>query len=330
MTGAWWSDGDGRALRGGAAVLSARASSGRVSPAKLPQVSTLGPQAPPRQAPPQQTGRGAQQQREPVWDLSGGAVKGGRTTTNARGTIELITSSADAAAGGELWVALRFQLAPGWHIYWRNPGDSGGPPVVRWQLPPGVTVGEFEWPVPARIPLGPLVNFGYEESIVLPAKVTFAPGTAGGPLRIGGFVRWLICKDVCVSDETTLGISLPLGAQDKELAAQWAGDIQAARRAVPKAAPGTWKSSARLEGDEFLLTVVTDRPLASAVFFPLEPRQIENAAPQPVSVSGWEIRLRLRKSEQLVKAPAVLRGVLAFPSGSAVSIAAPVVAGKGA
>jgi thiol:disulfide interchange protein DsbD len=278
-----------------------------------------------------QAGRGAQ--REPVWDLSAAAGKGARTATNARGTIELIAASAGAAGGasggGEVWVALRFQLAQGWHIYWRNPGDSGGPPVVRWQLRPGVTVGDFEWPVPARIPLGPLVNFGYEDTIVLPAKITFAPGKAVEPLQIGGFVRWLICKDVCVSDEATLGITWPLAARDKELATQWSADIQAARRAVPKAAPRGWKSSARVEGDEVLLTVVGDRPAVSAVFFPLETGQIENAAPQKVSVNGRELQLRLRKSERLVKVPPVLRGVLSFPSGPGISIEAPVVASKG-
>lgn len=299
LTGVVW--GDRAAWRGGAVVLSAG---------------------------PGQVARGGQQ-REPVWDLSAAAGKGSRTMTNARGTVELIAAWGAAAGGGDVWVALRFQLTPGWHIYWRNPGDSGGPPVVRWQLPPGVTVSEFEWPVPSRIPLGPLVNFGYEESIVLPAKVTFAPGAATGPLQIGGFVRWLICKDVCVSDETTLGIAWPLAARDKELAAQWEADIQAARRAVPKAAPGSWKVSARVEGEEVLLTVVADRPLASAVFFPLEAGQIENAAPQQVSANGRELRLRMRKSERLVKAPAVLRGVLALSSGPAVVIAAPVAVGKG-
>jgi thiol:disulfide interchange protein DsbD len=272
---------------------------------------------------------------EPVWDLSKGA--GARTVTNARGTIELIASgpstgamaqgTAQGKGAAELWIALRFQLTPGWHIYWRNPGDSGGPPIVKWSLPPGATISEFEWPAPHRIPLGPLVNFGYEESVVLPAKITLPAGQAASPLQIGGFVRWLICKDVCVSDEATLSMNLPLAAQDKALAAQWAGDIDGARKVVPKEAPRTWKASARVEGDGFVLTVLMDRPAASAVFFPLDASQIENAAPQPAETSGRELRLRLRKSDQLTKVPAVLRGVLSFASGQSVTIAAPVTTG---
>lgn len=295
-----------------------------------------------------QTRRASPPAGEPVWDLTKGAA-GARSMTNSRGTVELIAAGpavsgagamgkASASGANELWVGLRFQLKPGWHIYWRNPGDSGGPPVVKWSLPPGATVSEFEWPAPHRIPLGPLVNFGYEESVVLPAKVTLpaglAAGQAGGqgggagPLQVGGFVRWLICKDVCVSDETTLSISLPLAAQDKAFVSQWANDIEGARKAVPKAAPRTWKSSARIEGNELVLTVVMDRPAESAVFFPLDVGQIENAAPQQVQASGKELRMRLKKAEQGAKAPvATLRGVLSFASGTSVAIAAPVEKG---
>jgi thiol:disulfide interchange protein DsbD len=280
---------------------------------------------------------------------------GARSATTPQGSVELIVASdspartapakaapakgasdnaapAKAAPGGaspadagELWIALRFQLNPGWHIYWRNPGDSGGPPIVQWHLPPGATAGDFEWPVPARIPFDSLVNFGYEHSAVLPLKITLPAALATGvPFRIDADLKWLVCKDVCVSGKASVGLELPLSKDDRPFAADWADEIATARANVPRPAPRTWTASAQQEEDAFVLTVRMDRAASPAKFFPLEPRQIDNAAPQGVTVNGQELRIRLRKSDQLTKSPAVLRGVLSFLSAPGVTIAAPV------
>ncbi|MGC9159266.1 MAG: protein-disulfide reductase DsbD domain-containing protein, partial [Terracidiphilus sp.] len=61
-----------------------------------------------------------------------------------------------------------FKLDPGWHIYWKNPGDAGEPPQVQWKLPPGVTAGPIQFPAPQRLPLGPLMDFGYQNEVLLP------------------------------------------------------------------------------------------------------------------------------------------------------------------
>jgi DsbC/DsbD-like thiol-disulfide interchange protein len=115
-----------------------------------------------------------------------------------QGTIELIVSSARVLASGDIDAALRFRLQDGWHIYWRNPGDSGGPPTLRWSLPAGVTAGEIAWPTPERIPAGPLVNYGYDGDVVLPVSLRVTPAAGSRPLAIGVDVRWLVCKDICV------------------------------------------------------------------------------------------------------------------------------------
>ena len=59
-----------------------------------------------------------------------------------------------------------FQLEPGWHIYWRNPGDAGEPPHIHWTLPEGVAAGPMQFPAPKRLPLGPLMDFGYEDHVL--------------------------------------------------------------------------------------------------------------------------------------------------------------------
>ena len=68
-------------------------------------------------------------------------------------------------------VGLLFDLEPGWHVYWTNAGDSGEPPAVKWTLPTGVTVGPLQFPAPKRLPLGPLMDFGYETQVLFPAEL---------------------------------------------------------------------------------------------------------------------------------------------------------------
>ena len=107
--------------------------------------------------------------------------------------------------GKTLWVALRFDLVPHWHVYWRNPGDSGEAPRVQWQLPDGWRAGEIHWPVPDRIPVGPLVNLGYEGSVTLlvPIQVATEP-PAGDSVRIAAQATWLVCREECIPESGNL------------------------------------------------------------------------------------------------------------------------------
>src|SRR4030095_8718143 len=65
--------------------------------------------------------------------------------------VELLSEVASIAPGETFWLALRQEIAPGWHTYWMNPGDSGEPPRIEWALPSGVTASDFVWPPPERI-----------------------------------------------------------------------------------------------------------------------------------------------------------------------------------
>src|SRR6185503_15243324 len=77
-------------------------------------------------------------------------------------TVELITAAQSIAPGGTLQAGLAITLEPQWHVYWVNAGDSGEPPVIHWTLPAGITAKPMQFPIPSRLPLGPLMDFGYE------------------------------------------------------------------------------------------------------------------------------------------------------------------------
>lgn len=102
------------------------------------------------------------------------------------------------------YVGIRFRLDPEWHIYWKNPGDSGAAP--KFQLSSEhASLGEVLWPFPSRIPFGDLVNLGYEGEVVFPIEVK----PIGSPVRIEAKLEWLVCKEECVPGFGTLTLARP-------------------------------------------------------------------------------------------------------------------------
>lgn len=124
--------------------------------------------------------------------------------------VELhLEADGHAAPGDVVWAGLRFELAPHWHVYWRNPGDSGEPPRARWQLPDGWQAGAIHWPVPQRIPVGPLVNYGYEHRVTLLVPLSVPsdwPRDAGATIRAD--LDWLVCREECIPESGQLSLDL--------------------------------------------------------------------------------------------------------------------------
>jgi len=248
---------------------------------------------------------------------------GARTGHGPHVRIELMADR--AAPGPGMRLGLKFDLDPGWHIYWLNPGDSGGPPEARWTLPPGMMATGIEWPAPERIDVGGLINYGYHGSVVLPVPVSVAAGARIPPsFAVEANVRWMVCADMCVPGRADVSLSYPLGVQEQGQVAGWKAAIDAARGRVPGRAPAAWKASARSAGDTFVLDVTTGAREAQAVFFPLELSQVNDSTPQTVTPLASGVRVTLRKSSQLVKDPAVLKGVLALSGGRAYVVEAAV------
>src|SRR4029077_19533605 len=82
-------------------------------------------------------------------------------------TARLVPEAPSVAPGTTLWVDLHLDIAPGWHTYWRNPGDSGLPTEIAWTLPAGFTAGDIVWPVPEHFVVSGLGNYGYRDAVDL-------------------------------------------------------------------------------------------------------------------------------------------------------------------
>jgi len=237
--------------------------------------------------------------------------------------VELIAAPGPAGSSGEITLALRFRLDPGWHLYWRNPGDSGGPPTVRWRLPAGWTAAGFEWPVPERFQLGPIVNYGHTGEVTLPVRVVGVPA-GGPPVTITGEVRWLVCEEICVPGRGTVAIGWPLPPGDAVQAPAWGRAIQEARARLPRRWPSSWRAQARRTGSQLELQLDPATPLGRPTVFPIDQGLVKDAAPQAVEVSGRTSTVRLALGDEAPAAIARFRAVLAFPAGPAYEVDLPV------
>ncbi len=229
----------------------------------------------------------------------------------------LVAEHKAAKPGSKLTVALRETITPGWHTYWKNPGDSGEPTVIEWKLPQGVTAGPIQWPLPEAIPVGPLVNYGYADQVLLLTDISVPQDFKEPALTLSANVRWLVCKDICVPEETTSTLTLPL--IDPALSPQDSADapaIRAAQAGLPQAAG--WQSRYQAAGKTVTLKI--DRlgdageGATEARFFPTNWGQVDNASPQKLRFAEGGLTLRMQAGETGLKDGTPLEGVLALES----------------
>lgn len=244
---------------------------------------------------------------------------------SAHARVELLARQNAIAAGTDLRLGIHFVLEPGWHIYWTNPGDSGQPPSVKWQLPTGFSAGEIQWPRPEKMQsTAQLADYGYHGEVLLPVTIHVPSSAAiGSSGQIAAEAKWLVCREVCIPEHAQLHLELPVAQSAKENA-QSAPLFAKAEQLLPQPMPHGWRALASSEKDDFVLIIETGKPFMKAEFFPLEPNQIDNPAPQKIVPSRTSVKIVLKKSDLLTKPVKVLRGVLAIPGGAAYRIEAPV------
>ncbi|MFY0400108.1 protein-disulfide reductase DsbD family protein [Brevundimonas naejangsanensis] len=197
---------------------------------------------------------------------------------------ELVPMSAWAVPGSTAVVAIRQQIKPGWHTYWRNQGDSGGPTTLTWSLPAGVAPGDILWPLPERQRLQSLMNYGYSGAVLLPVPIEIPADAAPGrslPLRVTA--HFYVCSDeMCVPEDLDLALDLPV----REGAAPLDPRFGQAIRDVVAAAPRPAGIEARVAlTDGRLVLTAAGGPLAGAAprwayFHPFEGGVIDHAAAQ--------------------------------------------------
>ena len=138
----------------------------------------------------------------------------GAVVTTEQVRAELLAHAPDGAETGKtVWLGLQLTHKPQWHTYWKNPGDSGLPTELTWALPEGISAGAIAWPLPRKIPIGNLANYGYEDTVLLPVPLTitpaFKPSLLSGGIEIKLKANWLVCKQECIPEEGSFILTLP-------------------------------------------------------------------------------------------------------------------------
>jgi thiol:disulfide interchange protein DsbD len=210
----------------------------------------------------------------------------------------LIAESTAIAPGHPLWMAVRLQMDTSWHTYWVNPGEAGDPTKVDWELPPGWTAGPIQWPTPKRLPIGNLMNYGYEGIALLLFQLTPPANLpADAAVILHAKISWLECADICVPGSAEVSLTLPVASSEPPADTQNKPLIDAARAALPQPAEA-FNVSAWRDGDKLFLGLepkpgAKTLPTLPEVYFFSEDSQTQPSAPQTLhqTKNGWVLAM---------------------------------------
>ncbi len=166
--------------------------------------------------------------------LVGSSPASGQGRRSAKGKVDLLSSVGAVVPGKPFDVALRFELADGWHIYWENSGDSGQPPKVTWNLPDGFSAGDLRFPIPKRhVSGGDIVTNILEGRPALLVELTPPDAISAAKVTLAAHVRYLICNKNCLIEQADVSVELPVATADPAPANE--AVFRRATRALPKA-----------------------------------------------------------------------------------------------
>jgi len=210
------------------------------------------------------------------------AQNGTLPDTQPKVQVSLIPERAAIAPGATVTLALRESIRTDWHTYWVNPGDAGEPTRVEWKLPEGWQAAPIQWPYPKRLPVGPLMDYGYDTEVVLLIDVT-APADAkvGETVPLNGHASWLVCSEVCVPEDADIRLALPVAAALPPPSETNTALFAGARAKLPH--PSPW-NAVYDAGDKRFALLIESPELAKAqpreaAFYPYTDGHIDNAAP---------------------------------------------------
>ncbi|MEI6561283.1 MAG: thioredoxin family protein [Verrucomicrobiota bacterium] len=180
----------------------------------------------------------------------------------------LVADTSAIVPGKPFTTALHLRIAPGWHVYWLNPGDSGLPVNLTWNLPPGWKAGALQWPLPQKHVEDIGITYGYEGEVLLLAEVTPSGNLSGETVTLEAKATWLACAKTCVPGSAALILTLPVGTS-----AQPANDalFAQARAQLPQSGPPPF-SLGWQPGDTETLLKVKGLPAETRLdYFPINP-----------------------------------------------------------
>ena len=228
--------------------------------------------------------------------------------------IEILTESTSITPGDELLIGFKFTLNPGWHTYWENPGDAGEGASIKWNLPNDVSASEILWPGPQRIPVEPLMTFGYEDEVVLLTKIYTSEATIV-PLNLNALVSWYTCKEICIPQEAEVSIPIKLGNKTPSVSK---AILDQTLEEVPIQFEGTYRVQ-RLEDSYILQGQLENQDQYDSIyFFPKDYGLTDYTKDQFYEINKDSFSLQIKAAEIEIE-NRTFEGVIAINKGEAVS-----------
>ena len=179
--------------------------------------------------------------------------------------IILVSESTTLQPKDSLYLGIKFELEKDWHTYWENPGDAGEGAVIKWSLPDGVSTSEILWPGPERIPVDPLMTFGYNNEVILLTKISTSD-KIDFPIELNAQVSWFTCKDICIPQDGNVSIVIDEGELTKS---NDYAEIKQYVDKLPKEFLENYKVE-KLDEKYFLQSTLEKNNFDSIYFFPRE------------------------------------------------------------
>ena len=192
--------------------------------------------------------------------------------------------------GEPFLVGVRLKMAPGWHTYWKYPGDAGIPTDIKWQLPEGWRAGETQWPVPLKLQEpGDIQIYGYHDDVLLIQQITPAKTSGSGEAKLSAKVTWLVCEKICIPGNATVELPLPIAGTNNPANTELFARTQ---KQLPRSRGANFSATWSRDKSGLLLKVRSpDLPKYSSVeFFPAPAENVAVGHPQ----------LESRKDDQFV------------------------------
>ena len=181
--------------------------------------------------------------------------------------ISLIKDHSDFVPGTSINIGLKVSMDKGWHTYWKNPGDSGGPIVIDWDLPKGFSVSDIKWPLPEKIEYPPLMTYGYEDFVIYPMVLSIPADYSDDYFEMAADI--LICADVCIPESGKISSNL-LDIESDSLIYEWLESIPS------KSLPITTS----LNDNNLEIRFTFDKEIKEIYFFPDENNSIDYSSKQ--------------------------------------------------
>ncbi len=232
---------------------------------------------------------------------------------------DLVAEVQSIQPGASFDVAVRLTIDDGWHVYWKNPGDSGLPVKVEWQLPEGFQAGPVLWPYPERIETPPLVSYGYHKEAWLLLKIS-APQSlqAGDTIVLSARVDWMECAHICVPQFSSVQIKLPVKRMAAAPAPAQAALFARARSLIPLT-DSEWQVSAVQKNSKVQMSIVPPEWFKGKIedlhFFSERPGVVDEQLTQAFLSSVNQYELVFDISKELTDPLTALSGVLVSQSG---------------